>query len=150
MKAGVSSLAASLFAGALLIAAPAGAAAPTFSVAELAQASSLEGGLISAIAALPMGSSETDYEGQLAIAIEQAGDAPAVVTAAISRALAHPDLPRPGIAALRVLLNQARGGRIRTTAAVSGDTVTLDGALFVRGGGVAAYRSFQGGSDYTH
>ncbi len=139
MKAGLVSLAASLLFGAL----PASAsAAPALTVAELAQATSLSGGLLGTIGAMPQGAAEADYEGQLAVTIEQAGAAPAVVADAIQRTLVRPDLPQSSLTALRVLLNRARRGRISTTAAITGDRVTVEGAIFAPSGA--------GGSDYSH
>ena len=145
MKAGVLPLAASLLASAILAAAM--GATASLSVAELTQVNSLAGGLITTIGVVPKGAAESDYEGQLAITVEQAGDAPAVVVEAIDQALARPGLPRPAVAALQVLLNQARGGHIKTTAAV-GDLVTGEGAIYLPSG-AGGFGSFKGGSDYT-
>ncbi len=147
MKAGLLPLTASLLGWGLLSAATGVAAHPALRVAELAQADSLTGGLIATIGAVPQGSAESDYEGQLAVTLEQAGDTPAVVVDAIDQALARPGLPRPAVTALQVLRNQARQGRIRTTSSV-GDLVTGQGAIFERSG-AGAFASFRGGSDYT-
>ena len=147
MRAGVFPLAALLLAGALLSAPLSAVAASSLNLAELAQANSLTVGLLATIGAVPAGATENDYEGQLAVTLEQAGDTPAVVVGALDQALARPGLPHSAVSAMQVLRNLARRGHVRTTAAV-GDLVTGEGALYYPSG-AGGFKSFKGGSDYT-
>lgn len=150
MKTGILRLAASVVAGLALNLGSLALAAPMTSPAELAKTETLTAELLAAIGATASGAEEADYEGQLAITIEQAGDPPIVVVGALQRAIARPGLPRPAMVALRTLLNESRHGRVRTTAAV-GDTGAIDGAIFERvSGGYATFKTPPGGSDYSH